>query len=60
MKGRTSVTIAHRLSTVIDSDIIYFIDKGQIIAKGNHKYLIDNCSHYASLCKVQFQQKNID
>ena len=40
MKGRTSFVIAHRLSTIWDADMILFMEKGNIIEKGNHKELL--------------------
>ena len=48
-KGRTSVTIAHRLNTIIDSDIIFVLKSGKIIEKGTHKELIAKKGKYYSL-----------
>jgi len=44
LAGRTSISIAHRLTTVMDSDMICFIKDGQVQEKGTHKQLIDK--HY--------------
>ncbi len=41
LRGRTSITIAHRLTTVMDSDMICFIAEGKVREKGTHKELID-------------------
>ncbi|MBF0284680.1 MAG: peptidase domain-containing ABC transporter [Magnetococcales bacterium] len=41
MAGRTCITIAHRLTTIIDSDMICFIQDGKVAEKGSHKQLID-------------------
>lgn len=38
-----------RLSTIIDADIIYVVDKGKVVASGNHKELLKNCNIYKSL-----------
>ena len=42
VKTHTIIIVAHRLSTIIDADIIYVIDKGKISAKGKHKGLLKN------------------
>src|ERR1700748_1800183 len=52
-QGRTTLVIAHRLSTVIDADEILVLDKGQIIERGRHGELIDRGGHYASMWNKQ-------
>lgn len=49
MVGRTSIVIAHRLSTVIDADQIFVLSKGQIIEVGTHKQLLTNKGLYSQL-----------
>lgn len=39
-EGRTTIIIAHRLTTIIKSDIIFYIDKGQVAEKGTHQELL--------------------
>lgn len=52
LKGEyTILIVAHRLSTVIDSDRIFVVDDGKIIASGKHKELLKNCEFYKSLYK---------
>lgn len=66
MKGRTSIVIAHRLSTVIAADKIMVIEKGIITAEGSHTALIDKSEKYRELYETQFrkvlelEKKNID
>ncbi len=45
----TIVMVAHRLSTVVDSDNIIFIQNGKVLAQGTHKWLMRNCSEYKNL-----------
>ncbi len=49
MKDKTSLIIAHRLSSVEDSDIIYVLDKGRIINFGKHDELLNKCKLYSKL-----------
>ncbi|MBP6951701.1 MAG: ATP-binding cassette domain-containing protein [Alphaproteobacteria bacterium] len=54
MDGRTSVVVAHRLSTVIDADSIYVIEEGGVTEKGTHQQLLENNKTYARLVELQF------
>ena len=49
MKGRTTFVIAHRLSTVRNSDCIMVLENGQIIERGSHDDLIDQKGKYYQL-----------
>jgi ABC-type multidrug transport system ATPase subunit len=53
MKGRTTVVIAHRLTTVRDADKICVIKKGTVIEEGTHAELIELGGFYASLVSRQ-------
>ncbi len=55
MKDRTTVVIAHRLSTVIHADCIYVISDGKVIESGKHQELLDKGGHYANLYSKQFE-----
>ena len=55
-KFRTSVSIAHRLSTVGDSDIIFVIENGNIVEQGKHQELIDKNGKYMTLYKYSNMQ----
>ncbi len=50
---KTSIVIAHRLSTVIDVDRIFVMDKGRIIAEGSHEHLLAQSELYYQLAKHQ-------
>ena len=52
-QGRTTLVIAHRLSTVIDADEILVLDHGQIIERGRHGELLALSGHYASMWNKQ-------
>ena len=45
----TIIIVAHRLSTIMDADIIYLIENGKVLASGNHKELIKTSSLYKRL-----------
>lgn len=55
MKGRTVFVIAHRLSTVQNSDVIMVLDHGHIIERGNHERLIDERGTYYQLYTGAFE-----
>jgi subfamily B ATP-binding cassette protein MsbA len=53
MSGRTTLVIAHRLSTVQRADKIIVLHQGRIIEEGTHDQLFDSDGHYAKLCRTQ-------
>lgn len=53
IKGRTTIIIAHRLSTVMKADKIIVFDKGKIIEEGNHRELMKKDGLYAKLFNIQ-------
>ncbi len=59
MKNRTSIVIAHRLSTVKDADRIIVIDKGEVIEQGSHEALLKKEGEYANLYNTYFKHQEI-
>jgi len=55
MEGRTTLVIAHRLSTVVNADIIYVLDQGRVVDSGTHQELLSRGGIYARLCQMQFE-----
>ena len=53
LKEKTVITIAHRLSTVKNADMIYVIDDGKVVQSGNHKELEEKEGHYLEIVKKQ-------
>lgn len=53
LKEKTVITIAHRLSTVKNADMIYVIDDGKVVQSGNHKELEEKEGHYLEFIKKQ-------
>ncbi len=57
MKGRTTLVIAHRLSTVVDADLIYVLEGGRVVDQGSHGELLARGGTYARLYASQFAEQ---
>jgi subfamily B ATP-binding cassette protein MsbA len=60
MKNRTTLVIAHRLSTVRHADLIYVLDRGHVVEQGNHATLLAAGGLYATLYHTQFERAEDD
>jgi len=58
--GRTTLTIAHRLSTVMDADEILVMDAGRIVERGSHTQLLILQGHYAQMWRLQQQERHAE
>ncbi len=58
LQGRTSIIIAHRLATILDSDQILVLRRGEIIERGKHVDLILQEGYYSKLFHLQFKNRN--
>ncbi|KAH8889353.1 P-loop containing nucleoside triphosphate hydrolase protein [Thozetella sp. PMI_491] len=57
-KGRTTIAVAHRLSTIQKADIIYVFDQGRVVEQGTHSELMKKNGRYAELVNLQSLEKH--
>ena len=55
-RNKTTIVIAHRLSTVLNSHNIYVIDKGKVLANGKHEKLLSESDEYKNFYEKQIQK----
>ncbi len=60
MRGRTSLVIAHRLSTVLAADLIVVLDRGRVVETGTHPELLARAGLYAGLYETQFRTEMVE
>jgi ATP-binding cassette subfamily B protein len=59
-QGRTSIVIAHRLSTVVDADWILVMEHGHVVEQGTHRELLSRDGVYAKMWSLQWQQGELE
>ena len=52
-KGKTTILIAHRISTIENMDMIVYIENGTVLATGTHEQLLSSCREYAAAVELQ-------
>ncbi|KAK9480263.1 P-loop containing nucleoside triphosphate hydrolase protein [Lipomyces japonicus] len=57
-KGRTTIAVAHRLSTIQNADVIYVFEDGKVLESGTHQELLSNRSKYYELVQLQALERN--
>jgi subfamily B ATP-binding cassette protein MsbA len=55
LPGRTALVIAHRLSTVVNADVLHVMEAGRVVERGSHAELLQKGGRYAALWKMQTQ-----
>jgi ATP-binding cassette subfamily B multidrug efflux pump len=60
MRGRTTILISHRVSTVREADCIYVLDQGRIVEQGTHGELIEAGGYYADLHQKQLLEEELE
>ena len=60
MQGRTVILIAHRITTLMDADMIFLLDRGRIVEQGNHRELLAKGGLYRRIYDLQSSQGEFD
>ncbi|WGL17735.1 ABC transporter ATP-binding protein/permease [Microbulbifer bruguierae] len=59
-REQTTLVIAHRLSTVVDADMILVMEQGTIVEQGSHRELVAANGHYSALWRMQQSERNVE
>ena len=55
-KNKTTIIIAHRLSTILKANKIFVINNGEVVAEGNHNFLLENSKIYKNFYDKQLRK----
>ena len=58
-KGRTTLIVAQRVSTIMNADQIIVLEDGKIVGKGTHKELLKTCKVYEEIARSQLSEEEI-
>lgn len=59
LRGRTTLMISHRISTIKDADIIYYMEDGSVVEQGTHEELLDNEGRYSAMYNKQLIEQEL-
>jgi len=59
LSGRTTIMISHRISTIKDADVIYYLKDGEIVESGNHQELLELEGHYTNMYNKQILEQEL-
>ena len=59
LKGRTTLMISHRISTIKDADIIYYLEDGTVVEQGTHEELLEQEGHYSVMYNKQLIEQEL-
>jgi ATP-binding cassette subfamily B (MDR/TAP) protein 1 len=59
MRGRTTIAVAHRLSTIQRADVIFVLDQGRVAEQGSHSELMLKKGLYLEMVKLQSLERNL-
>jgi ATP-binding cassette subfamily B (MDR/TAP) protein 1 len=59
MRGRTTIAVAHRLSTIQRADVIFVLDQGRVAEEGSHSELMLKKGLYFEMVKLQSLERNL-
>ena len=60
MRGRTTILISHRVSTVQNAEAIFVLEKGEVVEQGSHAELVRSGGYYAELYQKQLLEEELE